>query len=96
MGPHDYNGFIIVLSHLLRGFSLAGQEGKSHSLLCMLDMHVQAIDPSKMRNSIQTWSKVHKQNLPALGNCPMNNTSINDNAPILISPTSPIIECHLR
>ena len=62
----------------------------------MLEMHVEAIDPSEFWNSIQTQSKVYKQNLPALGNGPMNSISINANAPILMTPTSPIMGCHVE
>ena len=62
----------------------------------MLDMHVEAIDPSEGWNSIQTWSKVHKQNPTALGNGPTNSTTIDANASTLMTPLSPIMEHHVE
>ena len=49
-------------------------------------MHSEAIDPSELLNSIQTWSKVHKQNSTALGNGPTTSTTTDVNAPTLMNP----------
>ena len=43
-------------------------------------------------NSIQTSSKVHKQNIPVLGHGPTNSTTIDSNTPLMTTPTSPIME----
>ena len=49
----------MVLSHLLRRLSLARQEGKSHPPF--MNAGHEAIDPYELWNSIQTWSKVHRE-----------------------------------
>ena len=59
-------------------------------------MHAEAIDPSDLWNSIQTESKVDKQNLRALGNGPTNSPTIDANAPVMTTPTSPIMEHHVE
>ena len=59
-------------------------------------MHVETIDPSELWNSIQTWNKVHKQTLTALGTGPKNSTTIDANTLIMTTPTSPIMEHHVE
>ena len=59
----------------------------------MLGVHVEAIDPLELWNSIETRRKVPKQNLTALGHGPTNSTMIDTNAPLM---TSPIMECHME
>ena len=61
-----------------------------------LDVHVEAIDPSELWNSIQTRSKVHKQNVMAFGHGPSNNTTIDVNASLMTIPISPIIDHHAK
>ena len=92
-GPHDYQWFYHTSSE---GLVWLDRKGNPIPLLHMLDMHVEAIDPSELWNSIQTWSKVHKQNLTALGNGPMNSTTIDANTPVMMTPTSPIIDHHVE
>ena len=93
MGPHDYHQFYHTSSG---GLVCLDKKGNPIPLSHMLDMHIEAIDPSELWNFIQTCSKVHKQNLPALGNGPTNNPSIDANMPILMTTTSPIMECHVE
>ena len=93
MGYHDYQQFYHTSSE---GLFWLDKKGNPIPLLHMLDMHGEAIDPSKLWNSIQTWSKIHKQNLPALGNGPMNSTSINANAPISMTTQAPSWSAMLR
>ena len=93
MGPHDYQWFYHTSSE---GLVWLDRKGNPIPVSCRLDMHVEAMDPSELWNSVQTQSKVHKQNLPALGNGPTNNTSIDANAPILTTPTSPTMEHHVE
>ena len=85
----------MVLSHLLIGFSLPEQEAKSIPFhthwTCTLKQQILLSCGTPSKHS----SKVHKQNLPALGNGPTNSTSIDANAPILMTPTSPIMKHHV-
>ena len=92
-GPHDNQWFYHTSSE---GLVWSDKKGNPIPLSCTLDLHIEAIDPSELWNSIQTWSKVHKQSLPALGNDPTYSTSIDANAPILMTPSSPIMECHVE
>ena len=73
---------------------MVGWEGKSNPPSHTLGAHVEAIDPSELWNSIQTQSKVHKQNVTALGIGPANST-IDAYAPLMTTPTSPIMENHV-
>ena len=91
MGSHDYQRFYHTSSE---GLVWLDRKENPIPLLHMLDTHVEAIDPSELWNSIQTWSKVHKQNLTALGNGPTNSTIFDANAPILMTSTSPIMKHH--
>ena len=96
-GPSkDYRtqGLPKVLSHVLSRLSLAGQEGKPHSPLQPLDVHVETISPSELWNSIEMQNKVHKQNFVASTTDPTNSTTIDAKVPILTTPTSPIMEHH--
>ena len=93
MGPHNYQQFYHTSSE---GLVWLDRKGNPISLSCMLDMHIEAMDPSELWNSTQTWSKVHKQNSTALGNGPTNSTTIDANAPILTTFTSPIMEHHIQ
>ena len=93
MGPCDYQWFNYTSSE---GLVWLGRKGNPIPLSCTLDRHFEAIDPSELWNSIQTQSKVHKKNLPTLGNGPTNSTSIVANAPGLTTPTSPIMEQHVE
>ena len=62
-----------------------------------MDMHIEAIDPWELWNSIQTQNKIHKQTLTALGTGPTNSTTIDANTPIMMTPTtSPIMENHVE
>ena len=54
MGPHDYQQFYHTSSE---GLVWLDRKGNPIPLLHMLDMHVEAIDPSELWNSIQTQSK---------------------------------------
>ena len=47
-----------------------------------------------LRPLTQTRSKVHIQNVMALGHEHSNNTTIDANAPLMTTPTSPIIDHH--
>ena len=89
MGPHDYQWFYHTSSE---GLVWLDRKGNPIPLLHMLDMHVEAIDPSELWNCFQMQSKVHKLNLTVLGNGPINSTTIDANAPLLMTPTSPIME----
>ena len=62
----------------------------------MLGVHVEAIDPTDLWNSIQTRNKVYKQNIPVHGHGPTNSTTIDSNTPLMTTPTSPIIEHHVE
>ena len=92
-GPHDYQQFYYTSSE---GLVWLHRKENPISLSCMLDMHIEAVDPSELWNSIQTWYKVHKQNLTAPGNGRTSSTTIDANATILMMPTSPIMEHHVE
>ena len=55
-------------------------------------MHIETIDPSELWNSMQMRNRVHKQNFSDPGTGPTNSTTINSNVPILMTPTSPIMD----
>ena len=93
MGSQDYQRFYHTSSE---GLVLLDRKGNPISLLHLLDSQVEAIDPSELWNSIQTWNKVNKQNLIALGTGPKNITTIHANAPIMTYPTSPSWNTMLR
>ena len=42
------------------------------------------------------WNKVHKQNFVAPSTGPKNSTTIDAMVPILMTPTSPIMEYHVK
>ena len=92
-GSQDYQKFYHTSSE-----SLVWLDGKENPipLSHMLDVHVEAIDPLELWNSIQTRRKVHKQNITALGHGPTNSTTIDTNAPLMTTPTSPIMEHHVE
>ena len=58
----------------------------------MLGAHVEAIDATELQNSIQTRSKVYRQNVPALGHGPTNCSAIDPTAPLMTTPTSHIMD----
>ena len=89
-GPHNYQWFYHTSSEVL---VCLDRNGNPIPLSHMLNTHVETMDPSELWNSIQTQSKVHRQNLSALGNGPTNSTTIDANASIL---TSPILEHHVE
>ena len=62
----------------------------------MLGVHVEAIDPNDLWNSIQTRNKVHKHNIPVHGHGPSNSTTIDSNTPLMTTSTSPIMEHHVE
>ena len=93
MGPQDYQKCYHTSSE---GLVWLDRKGNPIPLSHTLGAHVEAIDPSKLWNSIQTWSKVHKQNMTALGHGPTNSTTIDANAPLMTTPTSPIMEHHVE
>ena len=55
-------------------------------------MHIETIDPSELWSSIQTRNRVHKQNFTDPGTGPTKSMTINLNAPILRTLTSPIMD----
>ena len=57
-----------------------------------LGAHVEAIDPTELWNSIQTKSKVHRQNIPVLGQGPTSNTALDCNTPLMTTPTCSIMD----
>ena len=59
-----------------------------------LGAHVEAIDPPELWNSIQTRSKVPEQNIMGLGHGLSKSTTIDANAPLMTTPTNPIIDHH--
>ena len=79
-----------------KGLVWLDRKGNPIPLSYMLDTHIEAIDPAELWNSIQTGSKVHKQNSTALGNGPTNSTTIDANAPTLMTPISLIMEHHVE
>ena len=93
MGPQDYQKFYHTSSEVL--VWLDGK-GNPIPLSHMLFVHVEAIDPLEFWNSIQTRRKVHKHNISALGHGPTNSTTIDTNAPLMTTPTSPIMEHHVE
>ena len=92
-GPQDYNKFYHTSSE-----GLVWLDGKRNPipLSHMLGAHVEAINPTELQNSIQTRSKVHRQNIPVLGHGLANSTAIDPNTPLLPTPTSPIMDHHVE
>ena len=92
-GPQDYQKFYHTSSE-----GLVWLDGKGNPIhpSHMLGTHIEAIDPSELWNSIQTWSKVHKQKMTALGHGSTISTSVDANAPLMTTPTSPIMEDHVE
>ena len=70
------------------------RKGNPISLSHPLVMHIEAIHPSELWNSIQTWNKVHKQNFIAPGMGLTNTTTVEAKVPILTTPSSPFVEHH--
>ena len=93
MGPQDYQRFYHTS---LEGLVWLDKKGNPISLSNPLGMHVEAIDPSELWNSIQTQNKVQKQNLTAPGTNPTNSTTIHANAPIMTTPTRSIMEHYVE
>ena len=91
MGPQDYQIFYHTSSE---GLVWLDWKGNPIPLSHTLGAHVEAIDPSELWNSIQTRSKVHKKNVMTLGHGLLNSTTIDANAPLMTTPTSPIIDHH--
>ena len=90
-GPEAYQRFYHMSS---AGLVWLDKKGNTISLLQLLDMHVETINPWELWNSIEMWNKVHKQNFIAPCTGPTNSTTIDAEVPILTTPTSPIMECH--
>ena len=88
-GAKDYQKFYHTSSE---GLVWLDGKGNCIPLSHTLGVHVEAIDPPELWNSIQTRSKVHKQNVMALGHGPRNSTTRDANAPLMTAPTSPIID----
>ena len=91
-GPQDYQKFYHTSSE---GLVWLDGKGNPIPLSHILGVYVEAIDPLELWNSIQTRRKVHKQNITALGHGPTNST-IDANAPLMTTPTSPIMEHHVE
>ena len=93
MGPQDCQKFYHTSSE-----GLVWLDGKENCIFLShtLGVHVEDIDPSELWNSIQMRSKVHKPNITALGHGPTNSTTIDTNAPLMTTPTSPIMEHHVE
>ena len=79
MGSQVYKKFYHTSSE---GLVWLDGKGNPISLSHMLGVHVEAIDISELWNSIQTRSKVHKQNVRALGHGPSNSTITDATAPL--------------
>ena len=92
MGRQDYQWFYDTSECLV----WLDRKGNPIPLSHLLNTHIEAIDPSRLWNSIQTQNKVHKQNLTALGTGPTNITTIDANMPVMMTPTSPIMEHHVE
>ena len=75
---------------------MVGWEGKSNPPSHTLGVHVEAIDPTELWNLIQTKSKVHRQNIPVLGQGPTNSTAIDSNTPLMTTSTSAIMDHHVE
>ena len=92
-GPQDYQRFYHTSSE---GLVWLDRKGNPISLLHLLDMHVESIDPSELWNSAQTQKKVHKKNLTAPGTGHTNSTNIDSNESVMTTPTSPIMEHYVE
>ena len=92
-GPQDYNKFYQTSSE-----GLVWWDGKGNPIPVshILGAHVEAIDQTELWNFIQTSSKVHRQNIPVLGHGPTNSTAIDPNTPPVTTPTSPIMDHHVK
>ena len=88
-GPQDYSKFYHTSSE---GLVWLDGKGNPIPLSHTLSAHVEAIDSTELWNSIQTRSKVHRQNIPVLGHGPTNSTAIDPNTPLMTTPTSPIMD----
>ena len=88
-GPQNYNKFYHTSSE---GLVWLDGKGNPIPLSHMLGAHVEAIDPTELWNSIQTRSKVHRQNTPALAHGPTNNTAIDPNTSLMTTPTCLIMD----
>ena len=93
MGPQDYQKFYHTSS---KGLVWLDGNGNPVPLSHMVGVHAQAIQPSELWNSIQMRSKVHRPNITALGHGPTNSTTIDTNAPLMTTPTSPKMEHHVE
>ena len=91
--PQDYNKLYHTSSE---GLVWLDGKGNPIPLSHMLGAQVEAIGPTELWNSIQTRSKVHRQNIPVLGHGPTNSTAIDPNTPLLTTPTSPIMDHHVE
>ena len=82
-GPQDYHKFYHTSSEGLIWWDV---KENPIPLSHMLGTHVEAIDLTELWNSIQTRSKVHKQNIPVLAHGPTNSTTIDCNTPLMTTP----------
>ena len=92
MGPHDYQQFYHTSSE---GLLWLDRKANPIPLSHMLDRHVEAIGPLSC-GTPSRHAVVHKQNLTTLGNGLMNSTTIDVDAPILMTPRSLIVEHHVE
>ena len=91
-GPHDYHKLYHTSSE---GLVWLDEKGNPIPLSQMLGAHVVAIDLTELWNLIQTRSKVHRQNIPVLGQGPTNSTTTDSNIPLMMTPTSLIRNHHV-
>ena len=92
-GPQDYQTFYHTSSE---GLVWLDGKGNPIPLSHTLGVHVEAINPAELWNSIQMRSRVHKPNITALGHGPTNSTTIDTNTPLMTTPTNPILEHHVE
>ena len=92
-GCQDYSKFYHTSSE---GQVWLDGKGNPIPLSHTLGAHVEAIDPTELWNSIQTRSKVYRQNIPVLGHGPTNSTATDPNTPLLTTPASPIMDHHVE
>ena len=88
-GPQDYRKIYHTSSE---GLVWLDGKGNPIPLSHMLGGHVEAINPTELWKSMQTRSKVHRQNMPVLGHGPTKSTAIDPNTPLMTTPTSPIMD----
>ena len=84
-GPQDYHKFYHTSC---KGLVWLDGKGNAIPLSHMVGAPVEAINPTELWNSILTRSKVHRQNIPILGQGPTNSTAIDPNAPLMTTSTS--------